>query len=287
MALERRERKIIIISGLALLVAVVTFGVLDSSGAFKNSAYDLGGAIVGFIATAFALNKFYGSDDGEIPKHELKGQPFSSEESVKILDMRNQTPVDEGKPHENRVVLIDHYKLRKLGTDSDVVFNYATSGLGMEGLCMTPQLNYEWKDTTEDPGELGKDKHLKKSYEIHLKVGDIAKNQIIYVHNAVTYFNAFDRKDKEYFHTHVNFPTLSLTVILLFPEGQPCKDISGFEAVGKNKNRVVDREKGTPVILDYGKLVYWRIANPLFGAEYQLEWLWDNSVQVKAAASPV
>ena len=284
MTFERRERKIIIIVGLALLVAVVTFGLLGSSGTFKNSAYDLGGAIVGFLVTAISLNKFYGSDIGEIPSHELKGQPFSSEETVKILDMRNQTPVFEGTAHENRVVLIDHYKLRKLGTDSDVVFKYATTGLKMEGLCMTPQLNYDWKDTTEDPTELGNDKHLKKQYEIQLKVGDIAKNQIIYVHNALTYFNAFDRKEKEYFHTHVNFPTKSLTMILLFPEGQPCKDISGFEEVGKNKGRMVDREKGMPVILDYGKVVYWRIANPLFGAEYQLEWIWANSQQVKPAA---
>jgi len=37
-----------------------------------------------------------------------------------------------------------------------------------------------------------------------------------------------------------------------------------------------------PIIVDEGKLAYWRIANPLLGAEYQLEWEWDVS-EAKAA----
>src|SRR5688572_15355316 len=97
--LEIKERKIIIICILSLLVAIVTFGVLGSTGAFKNNVYDLGGAIVGFAVTASLLNKFYGRDPGEIPEHELKGADFLSEETVKILDMRNQRPA----PQEDRL----------------------------------------------------------------------------------------------------------------------------------------------------------------------------------------
>jgi hypothetical protein len=283
MTLQTKERKIIIISGLALIVAVVTFGLLGSTGTFKNSVYDLGGAIVGFVVTAFLLNKFYGLDPGDIPKHELKGQAFSSEETVKILDMRNQSPVVEGQAHENRVVLIDHYKLRKLGSEPEVVFKYATTGRGMEGSCVSHYMMQKWIDKTENSVKLGDDKHLKKRYEIHLNVREVGKDQIIYVHNAVTYFNAFDGQDREWFHTHVNFPTKSLTIILLFPDAQRCNAITGYEEVGKNEAREIDPEKGLPIIVDDGKLAYWRIPNPLFGAEYQLEWEWRNTVEVKAA----
>ena len=284
MALQLKERKIIIISGLALLVAVVTFGLLGSTGTFKNSAYDLGGAIVGFIATAYLLNRFYGSDPGDIPKHELKGQAFASEETVKVLDMRNQTPISAADAHENRVVLIDHYKLRKLTTEPKVTFKYATTGRGMEGSCVSHYMTQKWIDKTPAAVRMGDDKHLKKQYEIELNVREMAKDQIIYVHNAVTYFNAFDGAEKEWFHTHVNFPTKSLTIILLFPDAQRCKSITGFEQVGKNEAREVDPEKGVPIIVDDGKLVYWRIPNPLFGGEYQLEWEWDNVIQTKSAA---
>ncbi len=289
MTFWERSGKTIIIVGLALLVAVITFGVLGSTGTFKNSVYDLGGAIVGFLATAALLNKIFGSDPSEIPKHELKGQPFSSEETVKILDMRDQKPVPpEGaeKAPRNRVVLIDHYKLRKLTDESDVVFKYATMGYGMEGSCVSQYLTQKWVETTPDSVHLGEDKHLKKQYEIRLNVQDVAKEAIIYVHNAVTYVSAFDSREKEWFHSHVNFPTVSLTIILLFPEGQRCQGIKGFEEVGKGKRQEVeDKEKGLPIIVDEGKLVYWRIPHPLFGAEYQLEWEWQNTpVSAQAAA---
>ena len=276
-----KERKTIIIAILSLLVAVMTFGVLGSTGTFKNSVYDLGGSIVGFIVTAVLLNKIYGTDAGEIPAHELKGRPFSSEETVKILDMRIQKPVPQTGPEKaprNRVVLIDHYKLRKLGNEADVVFKYATLGYGMDGSCISHYLNQKWVETTADSVVLGDDKHLKKRYEIRLNVRDVAKGEIVYVHNAVTYLSAFDGKEKEWFHTHVNFPTKSISIILLFPEEVRCKSIKGFEEIGKSeRHEVLDKEKGIPIIVDEGKLVYWRIPNPLFGAEYQLEWEWQNT----------
>lgn len=283
---QTKERKIIIIVLLSLFVAVVTFGLLGSTGTFKNSVYDLGGGIVGFVITAYLLNKFYGSDPGGIPEHELKGRPFSSEETVKILDMRGQKPVPQGEQESatrNRVVLVDHYKLKKRGNEPEVVFKYATLGFGMEGSCISHYLTQKWVDTTPDPGELGDDQHLKRRYEIRLNVREVAKDEIIYVHNAVTYISAFDGQAKEWFHTHVNFPTESISIILLFPEGQPCKSVLGLEEVGKGKRQEVDKQKGFPIIVDDGKLVYWRIPNPLLGAEYQLEWEWDNAATITEA----
>jgi len=279
-----KERKIIIICLLSLLVAIVTFGVLGSTGAFKNNVYDLGGAIVGFVITAYLLNRFYGRDPGDIPEHELKGAGFLSEETVKILDMRNQKPA----PLEHKltiptncVVLIDHYKLKKLSDEPVIKFPYATSGYGMEGSCLTHP-NAEWFDRSNDPTEAGEDKHLRKQYEIELDVKEVAKGEIIYVHNAITYINAFEEKDKEWFHTHVNIPTKSLTIILLFPPTQHCEKIKGLEQVGRNMSKVVDKRSGLPIIVDQGKMVYWRIPQPRLGASYKLEWEW----QYTPAASP-
>jgi hypothetical protein len=281
-----KERKIIIICLLSLLVAIVTFGVLGSTGAFKNSVYDLGGAIVGFVITAYLLNKFYGRDPGEIPEHELKGAGFLSEETVKILDMRNQKPA----PLENKltvptnyVVLIDHFKLKKLSDQPVIKFPYATTGYGMEGSCLTHP-DADWFDRSNDPLEAGEDKHLRKQYEIELDVKEVAKGEIIYVHNAVTYINAFEGKDKEWFHTHVNIPTKSLTIILLFPAIQHCDKVKGFEHVGRNTSQAVDKRSGLPIIVDQGKMVYWRIPQPRLGAGYKLEWEWQSTPAPSQAA---
>lgn len=284
MTFQTKERKIIIISLLALAVAVVTFGILGSSGTFKNSLYDLGGAIVGFLITATLLNKFYGVDPGEIPASELKGRAFLSEETVKILDMRNQQPLAADYKHTvptNRVVLIDHYRLKKIGDQAAIKFPYATGGYGMEGSCISHQTPLE--DKTDDPTEAGEDKHLRKQYEIELDVRAVAKGEVLYIHNAVTYINAFDGPTKDWFHTHVNLPTKSLTIILLFPQAQRCICVKGTEKVGKDAAREVEREN-LPILVDEGEIVYWRIPNPLIGAGYKLEWEWDNNVKATQPA---
>ena len=58
--LSIQERKVVIIGLLALLVAVVTYGGLSSTGAFQNKVWNLGGAIVGFLAVVVVLNRVYG-----------------------------------------------------------------------------------------------------------------------------------------------------------------------------------------------------------------------------------
>ncbi len=60
MKLNINERKVLILSITSLIVAVVTFGVLKSTGAFEKDGYNLGGAIVGYLAALFAMNKIYG-----------------------------------------------------------------------------------------------------------------------------------------------------------------------------------------------------------------------------------
>lgn len=283
MMFQIKERKIILISLLSLLVAVVTFGVLGSSGAFKNSVYDLGGAIVGFVITAYLLNRFYGKDPGEIPEHELKGAAFLSAESVKILDMRNQKPAaPENKltVPTNRVVLTDHYRLKKLSEESVIKFPYATTGYGMEGRCLSRR-DAVWYDRSNDSVEAGEDKHLRKQYELELDVEEVAKGEIIDVHNDITYINAFEGKEKEWFHTHVNIPTQSLTIILLFPATQRCDGIKGFEHVGRNKSQVADKSRGKPIVVDDQKMVYWHIPQPRLGASYKLEWEWQYKAAIR------
>lgn len=273
MALQPKERKILIITGSALIVAIVTFGVLGSSGTLHNNLYDLGGAIVGFLATAMALNRFYGVDPGEIPEGELKGRAFLSEDTVRVLDLRNQKPLQAGE--QNRAHLVEHLRVKKIGDEAVLKFPYATNGFGMEGGNLSHDAPLV--DKTDELPEAGEDKHLKRQYEIELDLNGVAKGETVLINNAVTYINGFEGPDKEWFHAHVNLPTKSLTIIVLFPPALRPTSIKSTEQVGKAKAREVEKEKGLPVKVEGGEMVYWRVANPLIGACYKLEWVWKNT----------
>jgi hypothetical protein len=277
MMLNNKERKVLIIGILALSVAVVTFGLLESTGAFKNSTYNLGGSIVGFLAAAYLLNKIYGPESGGIPRRDLKGATYISEESLKILDLHNHQEIAEHEKEDkprNKVVLIDHFKIRKRKEATSINFKYATRGYGMEGTCVSHPQTFNWIETTNKAARPGEDLHLEKRYEIQLDLEGLAVDEAVYVHNAVTYISAFEGKEKEWFHSHVNIPTKSLTLILLFPKSKPCKKIIGNYKIGTNPFVEVPKQKGTPIRVQDGKIVYWRITPPQLGVAYQLEWEW-------------
>ena len=58
--LSIHERKVLILGLLSLVVAIVTYGILHSSGTFTNEGWNPGGAIVGFLAALLALDRVYG-----------------------------------------------------------------------------------------------------------------------------------------------------------------------------------------------------------------------------------
>lgn len=288
MTFWERSGKTIIISLLSLLVAIITFGVLGSTGTFKNSAYDLGGSIVGFVVTVLLLDRIFRSNPApEAPAVEHEEGPFCSEDTVQILDLRNQKPIPEdAAPNSprNRVTLTELYRLKKVTDQPEITFHYATGGYAMEGKSLSHPLS-RWVETTANAAARGRDKHLERQYEIRLNVRELARGELIPVENAVTYLSAFDGKEGEYFHTHVEFPTRSKCLILIFPPGQPCTRVTGKEQIGENESQEVDRRRSVPIIVDDGKVVYWRIDNPQLGVEYQLEWEWQNKVPTQVATS--
>ncbi len=65
MNMNRRDRKVIIVGSLAILVAIITYGLLSSTGTFTNDIWNLSGAIVGFLAALYGLNKVYGEAEDD------------------------------------------------------------------------------------------------------------------------------------------------------------------------------------------------------------------------------
>jgi hypothetical protein len=121
---------------------------------------------------------------------------------------------------------------------------------------------------------MGEDLHLERRYEIQIDLGGLAKGEAVDIQNALTYISAFEGKEKEWFHSHVNIPTKSITLIILFPKSKLCKKIVGKYKIGSNPFVEIPKQKGSPIRIEDGKLVYWRITPPQLGMAYQLEWEW-------------
>ncbi len=99
--MTQQERKVIIIVSLSLLVAMVTFGILDSTGAIEKSSYKFGGAITGFLAAAVVINKIYGSA-AKANERSPVDIPQSKETPSKRVHPENETYEEKFQNHDRQ-----------------------------------------------------------------------------------------------------------------------------------------------------------------------------------------
>jgi hypothetical protein len=267
---DKGTRAVLVIGVVSLVAALVCFGLLESTGALSNDAWSLGGAIAGFLAAVYALDRVYMRAEGSlIPVSERKKSTYVFEEVVKVLDLR--TEVFEGD--KSASVITDYYQLIKGNKEKpELVSHYATMGERIEGVSLSHPHDFEWEEKTHSGHELGQDHHLRKEYELKIDLSHLAPGQSEQVINRLTYVKAFEGEHKEWLHTHMDHPTARLAMIILFPHDRPCKSIKGFTKSGREP--LLEYRHPRPVRLENGSIAYWRVEGPEQGAQYQLEWEW-------------
>ncbi len=117
----------LIIGILSLVVAVVTYGLLGSTGTIDNELGKFGGAITGFLAAATLLNKIYGSskDSGKSSVGSKTGSMEStSSQSAQLPDYSDKLPVDPAGGEETAEPFRTAEKLRS-ESDETVVKHLA------------------------------------------------------------------------------------------------------------------------------------------------------------------
>jgi hypothetical protein len=57
--LSVRERAVLLVSAIALVVAVICLGLFTSTGLFEYGGYTIGGTFVGFLGTVTVLTRLY------------------------------------------------------------------------------------------------------------------------------------------------------------------------------------------------------------------------------------
>ncbi|MDQ4145010.1 MAG: hypothetical protein M3198_14970 [Actinomycetota bacterium] len=272
--LDRGLRAVIVIGLVSLVVAVICFRLLESAASFDNSGWSLGGAIAGFIASVLVLDRVRErADRGLISGSQRRNSAFVVREVAKVLDLRPGYGKTVDPSRAGYATLTDYYSLEKGAIRrSTMTFHYATTGRQIEGVSLSHPESHTWREKPH-PHELGTDKHLKKEYELELVLDHLAEGESAQVINALTYRDAFEGETKEWLHTHIDYPTAYLVMIVLFPEDRPCTRASGFVKGGREP--MAECREAPPVRMECGKVVYWRIEAPVQGYVYQLEWEWQ------------
>ncbi|MBY0523535.1 MAG: helix-turn-helix domain-containing protein [Gemmataceae bacterium] len=197
------------------------------------------------------------------------------EEGMKFLDLSGWRPRGSngnGCCSDDRALLFDHYRFRRLPATTPVLsFHYATTGKGIEGRCIS-HADAQWREMSEQPTTTNGEIHLKRRFQMRFDLEKLAAADSPIIENRLEYFGAFSGSDKEWFHTHVAFPTECLTIVALYPPAKPCRTARGV--CRQHPAGPFLRSPEEPVRTPDGKMVIWRLRKPELGATYQLEWDW-------------
>lgn len=195
------------------------------------------------------------------------------QQGTKLLDLTAWRPVQgNGHAGESRVVLHDHYRFRRLADDlGPLSFYYASPGPRIEGRCLSHPDGSEWL-ALGDPGRApAGEPQLNVAYRLRVRLGGEPTDGPE-VRNRLEYIDAFSDERREWFHTHVVFPTEALTLVALFPEAKRCRLARGL--VKQHPAEPLDDAAEQPVLLSGGRVVAWTVPAPTQGATYQVEWEW-------------
>ncbi len=189
------------------------------------------------------------------------------EEAVKLLDLSQWQavpPGSNGHGPESRVVLFDHYRFRELPPELPVVtFQYGTMGKRIEGRCLTPAARSEWASLSG--AALVGEPPMRSACQVRVRPEPFAQHDGWDLQNRVEYVNAFLGPEKEWFHTHIIYPTESLTVLLLFPEHKRARAVQGVcKHTLEEPFAPTSRQ---PIASPEGRFACWRVPGPATGCD--------------------
>lgn len=246
-------------------ISKIEAGQPTSAGTLSAAAVVLGRRLQRAVSLADLMRA--GNGEGGSSRERAEGVV---EETVKFLDLSRQPPTRCGcRSLRGRAVLHDHYRFRQL--PAAMTLHYATTGRGIEARCVSHPGAAKWLETTAQATAELPPVPWKHCYQMEIAVERSVSAQAT-VENRLEYVDAFRIPDREWFHTHVTFPTESLTLLVRFPQHKPGRAVRGQWKL--HPAGLLQDTPTQPLGVPEGQLAYWRIPSPRVGATYQLEWQW-------------
>ncbi|MGW6455538.1 hypothetical protein ACWF94_06340 [Streptomyces sp. NPDC055078] len=197
-----------------------------------------------------------------------EGKSFSIQDLVKVVNLQGSPSRDPQSP--GTALLTDAYLLQRESEEGNgLVAIYSTRGQLSARSASHPYESGEYDST-----------HMAVNQAVAVPLSDLPQGVTSRVINRVDFSGAYDGQAEDYFETHIERPTKSLTIILVFAQEYRCTDVFGYVQTGGRSRVEPSRDK--PAILDDGRLVYWHVT-PLktdwlpIHARYRVRWKWRES----------
>lgn len=256
-----------------IAVALVTFGILDSTAALNNTVWSIGGAAAfalawgGLLVRSFKPRPSVERIPDPVPTDE---GPIVVQDALKFLDV-----TDPPTKERQEAQLIEYYRLTRNSPDAGFWRRYATSGeiewLGSDGHKNVP--DFKEVPLGEHRFAIGggqPKREFKREYrlEVDLAAGE-AHPELV---TRVKYTDAFCGLEKETIETEIVFPTRRIEFLIHLPDSMHCTGANGYRRVALGKEELVSPG---PFVMHDGRLIYWPIGSPEKGHGYGVEWTWE------------
>ncbi|HEY1600284.1 MAG TPA: helix-turn-helix transcriptional regulator [Pirellulales bacterium] len=194
-------------------------------------------------------------------------------ENIKLLDLAissQHTDSKRGEGPPSQAVLIDTLCVRHLPDSlTEINFYYATAGGVVAGSSLSHPQSAQWLSPSEAAGAhaFAMDDHYQV---LRVSVTSPRRQAQPLLQNRVEYADGFTHPQEKWLDAHVAYPTDCLTLLVRLPDDQPYQSLRGL-----CRRRVAGPwmpTADTPIGIQAGRMVYWRITTPLPGETYHLGW---------------
>jgi len=157
--------------------------------------------------------------------------------------------------------------IRKVSaTSDDYVIPYFTTGRGIEAKFLSYSQQPEFLGPKEQHGAAG------KHYSYRIPVGGQPAGSTESVSSIFTFLDGFGNPTHEWWQASVAYPSKTVSVVIRFPDGKPCKKIEVSKVPGIGENQPIRNNE--PVLSNERVIATWVGLNIEGNSRMQFDWDW-------------
>lgn len=214
-------------------------------------------------AVLVAVAGYFGSQQRRSPTaDELDAKTYLTDTLTYLVDLTKWTVQTHGPVEITRSDRI----LKVSSTRDDYVIPYFTTGTAITTKFLSYSNPPEFVEDAQ-PGFAG------RHYLYKVPIGDEPEGFTELVSTMFTFPSGFKNPANEWWQASVAYPSKTVSVVIRFPDGKPCKKIHAFRILGIRGDKQPIKN-GEPLVSNEGAIVTWVGLNIDGNSRIEFDWEW-------------